>query len=131
MANSGRFSASITQPIGQPKTEFRMIAVPETPPGAIPAGARKTVSETTISKVPPVISSADCSQTLQFRVSPGVTDAAPPMRLCQSYDSAGRWAGAIRSALLERPGGSTLGHHPYRMGWKRDRLPFTHLGQTQ
>ena len=52
--------------MGQPKTELRMTAVPETPPGAISDGARKTVSYTTINSVPAVISRKDCALPFQF-----------------------------------------------------------------
>ncbi len=43
-----------------------MTAVPETPPGAISDGARKTVSDTTINSVPAVISRKDCGAPFQF-----------------------------------------------------------------
>jgi hypothetical protein len=71
-------SSNITQPIGQPKTEFRMTAVPETPPGAMPEGARKIVSDTTINRVPAVINRNDCTDPFQVAGKVRFNDTGAP-----------------------------------------------------
>src|SRR3972149_1418180 len=68
---------SITQPIGQPKTTLRMTAVPETPPGAILDGARKTVRPTTNSRAPPAIRQRPRPP---HALSPLVPASVPPLR---------------------------------------------------
>src|SRR3990172_1912172 len=78
-----------------------MTAVPETPPGAISDGARKTVSDTTINIVPAVISRKDCAAERRL-VRPGL---APTRCLLARYagPSTSLRAGGVPSVRLLLP----------------------------
>ena len=57
----------MVSPMGQPVRWLRMMAVPETPPGAIWAGAKKRFMLTAISSEPTVRKARFCSKVRGFK----------------------------------------------------------------
>src|SRR3989304_6282438 len=106
-----------------------MPAVRETPPGAIPEGARKTVSDTTISSVPAVISRADCAAERKL-LRPGLS---PTRCLLMCCAGPGRRRGAAASDCRVPRRGRCSGcrHHPHGVRWKRNRLHLTDARQVE